>query len=183
MKYTRENIKNYKSTIPENMELFWGHRPHPSGKLTNSCFSQWWICEFTENDIVFNCAEQYMMYHKAMLFNDTVIAAKVLAEKDPSQHKKLGRKVRNFDPKKWFKHRYNIVLNGNLLKFSQNPELEAYLLATGDKILVEASPYDDIWGVKIHINEPDARHIEKWKGLNLLGFALTEAKEILRARK
>ena len=121
--------------------------------------------------------EQYMMAGKAELFGDQEIREQILKCNDPKQIKALGRKVRNFDQKVWDKFKYAIVLNGNWLKFSQNRELREFLLSTGDNILVEASPYDNIWGIRISANSPEAQDPFKWHGQNLLGFALMEVRD------
>lgn len=103
-----------------------------------------------------------------------------MASDDPKQIKALGRKVHNFDDTIWNKAKYSIVLNGNYLKFSQNPELREFLLSTGDDILVEASPLDAIWGIRMSENNENARNPLKWSGRNLLGFALMEVRDEIR---
>jgi ribA/ribD-fused uncharacterized protein len=120
-----------------------------------------------------------MMYHKAVLFGDTDVAGQILTTDNPAAVKKLGRLVHNFDEAQWKAHGSDIVLRGNLLKFTQNPDLKALLLATGDKILVEASPYDKIWG--IGRTEANAMANKDSWGLNLLGDALVEVRKQLRA--
>ena len=144
MKYNKNQLK---SSYPDtDFVFFWGHTPAKSGEITQSCLSQWWKCDFTEGGINFCCAEQYMMYRKALLFEDHEHADDILKTKDPKTIKALGRLVSNFDDKVWNEHKSEIVLQGNICKFSQNPELKAYLIGTGDRILVEASPYDRVWG-------------------------------------
>lgn len=118
-----------------------------------------------------------MMYHKALLFNDTATAALTLTAGHPRKVKSLGRKVKNFDEATWLANREGIVLRGNLLKF-RNETLKAQLLATGDAELVEASPFDDIWGIGFRAEHADAVR-EDW-GLNLLGKALMEVRKQLR---
>lgn len=76
--------------------------------------------------------------------------------------------------------KYSIVLNGNWRKFSQNRDLREFLLSTGDSVLAEASPYDGIWGIRLAADAEDARNPLKWKGDNLLGFALMEVRDELR---
>src|SRR5262245_20586419 len=107
-----------------------------------SPFSQWYPCSFTVGEHTFNCAEQYMMHGKALLFEDTKTAAEILAAGHPRQHKALGRKVTPFDDRTWCEHREAIVLAGNRAKFTQNAELLELLLATRGTTLVEASPFD-----------------------------------------
>jgi ribA/ribD-fused uncharacterized protein len=118
-----------------------------------------------------------MMAGKARLFGDVETEAKIMKTTDPRTIKKLGRAVKNFDEKKWNEHKYKIVLAGNIFKFSQNPELKKWLLDTGNKTIVEASPYDKIWGIGYGAkNAMD--NMDKW-GLNLLGKAVQEVRDLL----
>ena len=121
-----------------------------------------------------------MMAGKAELFSDQEIREQILKCSDPKQIKALGRKVRRFDQKVWDKFKYAIVLNGNWCKFSQNRDLREFLLSTGDGVLVEASPYDNIWGIRLAASSPEAQDPMKWRGQNLLGFALMEVRDELR---
>ena len=159
--------------------FFYGHKEQP-GKITKACFSQWYPCEFTEDNIMYNCMEQYMMAHKAILFNDKETLAKIMHETNPGTIKKLGRQVINFDEKIWDENCRQIVENGNYLKFTQNEDLKNFLLSTGEKILVEASPYDAIWGIKMKINTPGIENPKNWLGKNYLGFALTNVKNKIK---
>ena len=88
--------------------------------------------------------------------------------------------MRNFDAARWDQEKYRIVLCGNLAKFSQNPELFRFLDGTGDSVLVEGSPYDGIWGVRLGIQDPRIQDPAQWQGENLLGFALMETRDLLR---
>ena len=126
------------------------------------------------------CMEQYMMAGKAHLFGDEEIRKEILECSDPKQIKALGRKVRGFEQKVWDKFKYAIVLLGNWHKFSQNRDLREFLLSTGDSVLVEASPYDAIWGIRLAASSPEAQDPMKWRGQNLLGFALMEVRDELR---
>lgn len=129
----------------------------------------------------FTCMEQYMMFQKAVLFGDTHIATQILAlpYNNPHDYKKLGRKVRGFNPVIWDQHKVDIVLKGCLYKFSQNTHLKEALMATKGTVLVEASPYDKIWGIKLREQDPRARDPRQWLGENLLGFILTEVRRRL----
>ena len=145
--------------------------------------SQWYPSIFTIEGVTYQNAEQFMMAEKAKLFNDLEVANEIITSKlPPREYKKLGRKVKNFSTPLWLKHRYAIVLKGTLAKFEQNPELWKQLNATGDKLLIEASPFDENWGV--HLAESDTRILDTdtWQGENLLGKALMEAKDILRKK-
>ena len=146
-----------------------------------SPFSQWYRCAFTVNGHAFSCTEQFMMHGKAVLFGDAEIAAEILAADHPRKHKALGRKVRNFDDAVWKRERLTIVREGNRAKFTQNPELLAQLLATRGTTLVEASPYDRIWGIGLAASNPRAQDPAQWRGQNLLGQVLTSLRDELVA--
>lgn len=176
MKYSIDMYRGKVLTEDEDVIFFYSHKGSKKC-LTKACFSQWWMSGFEENGIKYACAEQYMMYQKAILFNDPETAAKILKATEQKEMKALGREVRNFDPKTWNAHKSEIVVRGNILKFSQNPELKEFLLATGDKVLVEASMYDKIWGIGLGRHECD---VSQWRGTNLLGFALMEARDVIR---
>jgi ribA/ribD-fused uncharacterized protein len=146
---------------------------------SNSPFSQWYSCSFTENDIVFSCAEQYMMYHKALLFSDQTIADKILTTNDPKTQKELGRRVSNFDSKKWDSECQEIVYRGNKLKFSQNQKL--YDTMMNEKFMgrefVEASPVDSVWGIGLDVEKAKKISPSQWKGKNYLGKVLTRVRD------
>lgn len=150
--------------ITDKYVLFWG----------NTCFSQWHPSKFVVNDIEYNCAEQYMMAEKARLFNDSITESKIMSSKNPRDQKKLGRQVSNFDADIWSGKAKEIVYKGNMHKFNQNPAFKKELMDTNNLILVEASPYDKIWG--IGLSEDDDRCLNKdtWQGLNWLGEVLTK---------
>jgi ribA/ribD-fused uncharacterized protein len=144
------------------------------------CFSQFSKCRFTIDGIEYNCAEQWMMASKARTFsgNDNILA-EILQNNDPAKIKGLGRRVKNYDEQIWGAVRYEVVVKGNYAKFSQNDNLKKILLETKDAILVEASPYDRIWGVGISKENPDIYNPAKWRGQNLLGKALMEVRKQL----
>jgi ribA/ribD-fused uncharacterized protein len=148
-----------------------------------SPFSQWYRCEFVVAEQRFNCAEQFMMHGKAVLFGDTDTAAEILAADHPRTHKALGRKVKDFDVGIWERERMRIVKNGNRAKFTQNPDLLAKLLDTKGTTLVEASPFDKIWGIGLGEDDPRAQDPKQWKGRNLLGYVLTELRDELLAER
>lgn len=159
--------------------FFWGHRPSKDGSITSSCFSQWWSCDFTVDGIKYHTAEQYMMAQKALLFGDKEIFQQIMDASHPKIFKELGRKVKGFDHDIWEKNCVDIVIKGNTAKFSQNSALGAYLLSTKDCILVEASPYDRIWGIGMKAGDQQCQNPIKWHGTNLLGFCLMEVRDIL----
>ncbi|QWP76118.1 NADAR family protein [Lysobacter sp. K5869] len=159
---------------------FWGHRAAP-GRVGKSCFSQWYPAAFELDGERYASAEHWMMAGKARLFGDAGIAARILASRDPAEAKALGRKIAGFDEAHWAEHRYALVVAGNRAKFAQNPPLREFLLSTGEQVLVEASPVDPVWGIGLAADHPDATRPERWRGLNLLGFALMDARAQLAA--
>lgn len=172
------------SDITENDEFvfFWGHHAK-NGQVTRACLSQWWPCHFEVVPETYNCAEQFMMAEKARIMGDEVTRREILKTSDPKEIKALGRMVRNFDEKKWDEHKYNVVALGNLHKFQQNPQLKDFLLSTGSKVLVEASPYDVIWGIGYAEDAPECKNPEKWRGQNLLGIALMQVRNYIKGLK
>lgn len=176
----KELLAEYQKGQRYKYIFFWGNQPSADGSITESCLSQWWIQDFTVNGTKYCCAEQYMMAEKARLFNDQEMWGYIMQAQSPKDMKAYGRLVKNFDKEIWDDNCYDIVKNGNRAKFSQNPELLEYLLWTGKRILVEASPRDRVWGIGMGKNNPDAENPLKWHGKNLLGFALTEVRDELR---
>jgi len=158
---------------------FWGHRMR-NGVVTKSCLSQWYEAPFRATGGRYLTAEHFMMASKASLFGDEAARTQILRAPTPIEAKKLGRRVKNFDEALWERERFAIVVAANHAKFSQNPALRAFLLATGDKVLAEASPLDHVWGIGLAADHPDAAHPARWQGLNLLGFALMEVRARLK---
>lgn len=156
--------------------MFWGHRPQRDGGVGAGCLSQWWPSAFTVDGMRYPTAEHWMMAGKARLFGDEASAARILAVQHPGEAKKLGRLVRGFDEETWLRHRWELVVAGNIAKFGQDPALRAYLLGTGSRVLVEASPVDRVWGIGLAAADERAADPARWEGLNLLGFALMEAR-------
>ncbi|MCV9932010.1 NADAR family protein [Flavobacterium sp. LS1R47] len=178
MKYSIEKL------IVENQDnkylFFWGHQPNKDGSISKTCFSQWWLSSFEVDNVTYKTAEHWMMAKKAELFNDKEVLAKIIKANSPAEVKKLGREVKNYDDAVWLANRYEIVKQGNYHKFSQNKDLKEFLINTKDRVLVEASPVDPIWGIGMASDHKDALNPEKWRGLNLLGFALMEVRDELK---
>jgi len=151
---------------------------------TASPFSQWHPCQFTIDDVVFTSAEQYMMYKKAELFGDENRMTAILATDQPRDQKKLGRAVTPFDAEKWNEASYQVVYDASKAKFSQNEELLGQLLSTKGTTLVEASPFDTIWGIGLSEKNPKAQNRNTWRGQNRLGEILTKVREeLMNAQK
>jgi hypothetical protein len=137
-------------------------------------------CEIFSNDNVFKNTEQMFIYHKALFFEDIEIANKILNTPVPYEAKALGRQVKNYNDEEWSKVRCQAMFQANLCKYTQNEDLKTKLLSTGDKILVEVNPNDNIWGIGLEENSPEIYDETKWRGQNLLGKVLMEVRDYLR---
>lgn len=137
------------------------------------------VLEMLAGQSIFTSAEQFMMMGKAALFGDKIIFAKMSITNNPSQHKTLGRKVARFEDSIWDKYCKDIVIIGNYLKFSQNDNLRQIIKNTNNKILVEGSPYDNIWGVGLQFDSIHIGYKERWRGKNYLGECLMYVRNIL----
>ena len=146
----------------------------------NGYLSNWYLSEFVVDGIIFSSMEQYMMYEKAVLFNDHTTAEKILQTDDVAKIKALGRTVSHFDEVVWEKERERIVYRGVSEKFRQNPDLTEKLEKTGNEILAECAVKDRIWGIGLSMKDETRFNIEKWKGRNLLGKILMRVREDIR---
>ncbi|MBD2579063.1 NADAR family protein [Oscillatoria sp. FACHB-1406] len=170
------NIKN--ASIVDKVELYF-YKQFTFFVDYTSPFSQWYIVPFTLNGITYNCAEQFMMYQKALLFGDLQTAKKIIAAKHPQQHQELGRMVQNFDSTIWSQYCQQIVYRGNKEKFSQHEHLLDLLLKTRGTLLVEAYRHDRKWSVGLDRNDPKIFDISQWPGKNWMGLILTKLREDL----
>ena len=160
--------------------FFWGHSKKKNQEVGNFCFSQWFESPFEIEGIIYKTTEHWMMAQKALLFDNLAIFQKIIDCEKPGEAKELGRQVIGFDETIWRKHRFEIVKLGNIHKFNQNREFGEYLLKTGERVLVESSPVDTIWGIGLSKDSLDIKNIYTWRGLNLLGFALMETRDFLK---
>ena len=160
--------------------FFWGHQARPGAPVGKQCLSQWWEAPFTVDGRTFRTAEHFMMHGKALLFGDEDTAGRVLAARTPDEAKALGRRVRGFTEDVWVDNRLDVVVRGNLAKFGAHDDLRGFLLGTGDRLLVEASPLDRVWGIGLAADDERATDPTAWPGLNLLGEALMEVRARLR---
>jgi ribA/ribD-fused uncharacterized protein len=158
---------------------FWGHQPSRDGSITQTCMSQWFEAAFEVDGRRYMTAEHFMMAEKARLFGDQAALERILDATNPGAAKALGRQVSGFVEDVWVEHRFQIVCRANTAKFGQNPALREFLIRTGDKIPVEASPTDRVWGIGMAANDPDASNPNHWRGGNLLGFALMRVRQTL----
>jgi ribA/ribD-fused uncharacterized protein len=159
--------------------MFWGHRPERDGAIGRGALSQWWPAPFTVDGVRYATAEHWMMAGKARLFGDQESVPAILAARTPAEAKKLGRLVRGFDEERWQAACFELVAAGSTAKFGQDPALRDYLLGTGGRVLVEASPLDRVWGIGLAADDERAAEPARWRGRNLLGFALMEARSRL----
>lgn len=150
-------------------------------KSYEELYSQWAYSPFREGFTEFNCAGQYMMYHKAILFGDMPTATTIIAEKNPHVQRVFGGKVRNFNCKKWADFKNQIVYWGNYHKFKQNPVLKKILLEEHtDKVIVNGIGTDRIWGVGLDWDDPLIEDPNNWQGQNLLGKAIMKVRDTLK---
>ncbi|GAB6903151.1 hypothetical protein JCM9957A_62430 [Kineosporia succinea] len=159
--------------------FFWKHDRERDGRVGSGCFSQWFPSRFEIEGVTYPTAEHWMMAGKARLFGDEAALERILAAGHPAQAQKLGRQVRGFDQALWEEHRYELVADGNLAKFTQLPELGEVLRRTAGRVLVEASPIDRVWGVGLAADHEAVPDPARWRGLNLLGFALMDVRDRL----
>ena len=158
------------------MQIICFHNPNEE----NGYLSNWYSSYFSQDDISFSSMEQFMMYQKAVCFNDLEIAAQILETGDVSRIKELGRLVTGYDDNYWGGIRQMVVYKGLLAKFAQNTELKELLLKTGDAVLAECAVKDRIWGIGLSMRDPDRFDRSKWKGQNLLGYTLMMVRESLK---
>ena len=159
--------------------FFWGHSNGNNEAVGKFVFSQWYPAGFTVDNIFYKTAEHWMMAQKALLFGDNEVFDKVLETEHPASVKALGRQIKNFNQVKWDENKFEIIKTGSIYKFNQNKSLSAFLMSTGDSVLVEASPTDNIWGIGLSQDTKMIENPHTWRGENLLGFALMEARDAI----
>jgi len=181
MTYNNEWVINlFDQDKPLTFLFFWGHQPRKDNTIGKSCLSQWFVSPFNSEGILYPTAEHWMMAQKAKLFRDDEIFKQIIETNSARKVKALGRKVHHFEPKIWQEESLKIVIEGNYLKFSQNKNLKEFLLSTDNRILVEASPNDNIWGIGLSEQAKDVKNPHTWKGTNKLGYALMAVRDKLR---
>lgn len=176
MKYTIQKL--LKKYTREDFVFFW--HEYPQKPVSKTCLSNWYDCYFYVSGIKYFTTEQYMMASKALLFNDLNIYQQIFQAHTPQEFKNLGKQVNNYNDDVWNLHKDRIMIEGLYAKFSQNVELKDFLLSTEDKILVEASPYDKIWGIALDEDDDRVTDPSQWQGENHLGFALMTVRDLLR---
>ena len=143
-------------------------------------FSNWYPCNFKYEDMDFSNSEQAFMWEKARYFKDIDTANQIMRTDSPREAKRLGRLVKGFDVDKWAIISYIYMVGACYAKFKQNEDLKKILLATGDKTLVEANPYDKIWGIGLSEDNDDVLDETKWQGENYLGKALMVVRRTIK---
>lgn len=138
----------------------------------NGYLSNWYLSDFEIDGIKYTSMEQYMMYKKAILFNDDEIAQQILATSNVGKIKALGRSVKNYDDIIWNGLRQITVYKGLLEKFRQNDDLRKKLLDTKQNILAECAVQDKVWGIGLSMKDDNRFDLNEWQGQNLLGFSL-----------
>lgn len=146
----------------------------------NGIYSNWYLSDFVGDGILYSSMEQYIMYQKALLFQDQDIANQILDISDVARIKALGRAVRNYNDIVWAGLRQLVVYKGLLAKFSQNPGLKNALLSTGDQVMAECAVKDTIWGIGLSMRDERRFDMAQWRGQNLLGFSLMEVRNCLK---
>ena len=157
------------------MKVVCFHNPNEE----NGYLSNWYFSKFTVDDITYSSMEQYMMYQKAICFNDIEISEKILSTDDVSKIKRLGREISNYDENYWNGVRQIIVYEGLIAKFSQNKDLKNKLIETKDCFLAECAVKDKIWGNGLSMSDPNRFNKDLWNGKNLLGYALMKVRDKL----
>ena len=150
------------------MAIICFHKPDEE----NGYLSNWYMSDFSIDSITYSSMEQYMMYMKAQVFKDEAIASQILQTSDVATIKALGRGVINYNDSVWNGMRQILVYKGLREKFGQNEDMKKRLLSTDNNYLAECAVNDKIWGIGLSMKDPDRLHIYKWKGQNLLGYAL-----------
>lgn len=173
-------IERFESGETLKYIFFWGHENRHKDVVSKSCFSQWFDCPFKVDSVNYKTSEHWMMAHKALLFGDDNLFDKIINCEKPGEAKELGRQILGYDQHIWNEHKFEIVKLGNIHKFNQHPRLANYLLQTENRILVEASPVDVIWGIGIAVDNDDIENIYNWRGENLLGFALMYVRDFFK---
>lgn len=160
--------------IGDDKQGFWGEQS-PCSNFHSS--------DFEVDDVTFHWNEQYYHYEKAVFLEDEAAKASLLQCTSPQACLKVGKELnKKLDLPKWrAEHGLDVMYKGCLEKFRQNPNLKRFLLSTEDRTLIEASPYDDFWGVKLHLRDTENLKDEsKWKGLNHLGKILVKVRDTLK---
>jgi len=155
--------------ITEKYVFFW-----------SGIYSNWHPSPFQIGGVQYNCAEQYLMAEKARLFGDITSESRILSAINPADQKRYGRQVTGFNKDKWESVALDVMYRALWAKFTQDEALKGQILSTGDRIIVEASPEDCIWGIGLHWAEKACDDPKNWRGTNWLGLTLTKVRDDLK---
>lgn len=158
------------------MNIICSHNPEEE----NGFLSNWYLSDFKVNEVKYSSMEQFMMYKKAIRFQDIEKAQQILSTNDVALIKEYGRQVKGYNDSIWCGVRQMVVYQGLLAKFSQNNILCNKLLQTHNDILAECAVKDRVWGIGLSMNDPERLDLAKWRGQNLLGYTLMMVREELR---
>jgi ribA/ribD-fused uncharacterized protein len=180
MKYDLSWLKQQYDMGSQPKFLFFTELPAAPERLSvQMSLAQWYPSGFSVQGDHYLHAAHWMMVQKAKLFDDGEAVSSLLGLKDDNAIKSRGRQIVGFDQRRWDDNKYNIVVLGNLHKFSQHQSLRSYISGTRPLVLTEANPDDGVWGIGLRQNVPAATNPHHWRGLNLLGFALMEVRDML----
>lgn len=158
------------------MNIICFHNPEEE----NGFLSNWYLSDFKVNEVKYSSMEQFMMYKKAIRFQDIEKAQQILSTNDVALIKEYGRQVKGYNDSIWCGIRQMVVYQGLLAKFSQNNILCNKLLQTHNDILAECVVKDRVWGIGLSMNDPQRLDLAKWRGQNLLGYTLMMVRDELR---
>lgn len=153
----------------DNCVFFWG-----------GPFSNFYPAKIVVDGITYFCTEQYFMSKKALHFGDEETNTLIMQSTDPKTAKKLGRQVKGFIAKEWDNVSRTYMFEANYAKFTQHKRLKDELLATGNKKLAEASPFDNLWGLGLDAFHAARIDESEWPGKNWLGEVLMLVREKIR---
>ena len=164
---------------PNDYVFFWAG---PFSNFYSANYTYKYINKATEKRLIFKftCSEQGYMWEKAVTFDDLDTAKKILNCNGPKQAKALGRLVKNFDQETWDQRKEDVMYKHCFEKFTQNEDLKKMILDTENRTLVEASPYDKVWGIGLFSTKAKQIPKEQWPGLNLLGKTLMKVRTIIK---
>jgi ribA/ribD-fused uncharacterized protein len=182
MKYSLDWVKE-RYDLEEALKFifFWGHTSKHQDTVGPFVFSQWYPVSFIVDEVQYYTAEHWMMGQKALLFGDRLKFMEIIQTEKAPAVKALGRQIMGFNQAKWDGAKFDLIVKGNVEKFNQNEKLKSYLISTNDHVLVEASPNDNIWGIGMSRDTKGIENPHSWQGQNLLGFALMEARDLIRS--
>ena len=126
-------------------------------------------------------SEKAIMLCKAAAMQDYATFDAILRAQNPKAAKALGRQVAPWNEQRWESVVCEVALAAVSQKFEQLPNLAAVLLATGNRLVAEMTRNDRNWGTGLDVGHPDGSRPARWRGTNILGWALMQARAQLAA--